>query len=132
MTGCLEICQAACCQDIDIQLSKDEYQSLLRKGGRVFESWDEGTYKLRGKCPNLIDNRCSVYKTDEQPKICRQYGFMGYGCRKRRFYHSSLVKFYLPGELEAGQELDLSAELKLLPAFLIGQWPWSLEGSRKP
>ena len=119
--SCLEICDAACCRDIRIQLTLAEHEKLKRRGADLWETWEEGVYRMDGPCPNLRGRECLVRgKIEEQPVICRQFKFLGFGCRDRRQTEPEYVRLYLPGE--KGLDFKVGRELRFALASTAGAW----------
>ncbi|OGC92441.1 hypothetical protein A3D85_00780 [Candidatus Amesbacteria bacterium RIFCSPHIGHO2_02_FULL_47_9] len=116
---CINICHAACCQDIELQLRPDEYERLKAKGAVLRDKRKDGMYELVGPCPNLQGGRCSVHGTLEQPRNCRIYAFLGYGCLMRRKVRPDLVKLYLQRERKT---ITWSDELKFAALGMVGGW----------
>ncbi len=111
--SCGEICRAACCQDIEIELSPKEAAALVAAGAVLYGKHQRDVYRLEGKCPNLTsNNRCGVHGTSEQPSVCKSYSTLGHHCRARRRLRPDLIKSYT--DREKGEILQLmELELKV-------------------
>lgn len=73
-------CNAACCRSLTftvVGLTPDQLDYYQKHGCEV--SVRNGTHIFKIKvpmvCPQLTpDNRCGLHGTDEQPKICKDFG----------------------------------------------------------
>lgn len=98
---CIKNKCCACCQDVTIRLTDDEY-SFLHNAGTVlikkYESvglWDsqfiteypdgKTTYDMEGKCGLLGENGlCTAYFDPRRPKICATTRPKDVGCQSAR------------------------------------------------
>lgn len=132
LLGCLEICHAACCRgdDMRIDISKEEYERLTEDGWKLYGCYPPCDYKRYGPCPRLDGNRCSVRnEPNRRARICSNFPFMSWECRRIRANHPDLVQVYLPGELEGNFRFNLANESKMLIAIGLRGWSFGLGGS---
>ena len=119
--SCLEICDAACCRDIRIQLTRAEYERLKKGGTELWETWEEGVYRMDGPCSNLRGRKCLARgNIEEQPIICGRFRFLGFGCRDRRQAVPEYVRFYLQGV--GGLGFEPGCELRFALTSTAGAW----------
>jgi Fe-S-cluster containining protein len=65
----------------------------------LYPKYDKNNYDMRGRCPFLDGNKCSVRgKWWIQPRICRQFKFLGEPCVYWRRTHPELVTVWLMWE----------------------------------
>lgn len=83
---CMNECGAYCCRKGYIMvrehqlntIATKEKQIILNNEGKIKEFLSSGKFQVDftnslGGCPALIENKCSVHKNPERPKVCHEF-----------------------------------------------------------
>jgi hypothetical protein len=126
--SCIEVCKGACCRDIQLSLSKSEYQYLADKGANIWPKDKPNSYELRGYCPlfDLTTNRCIVHGTRKQPLVCKHLvTYMGTNCRTIRRNRPEFIKAQAPQETDPKNSPSMVKEMihEVIVAVASLAWP---------
>ncbi|MFP4112372.1 MAG: YkgJ family cysteine cluster protein [Candidatus Woesearchaeota archaeon] len=70
---CMTECNAYCCRQGLLSMSVDEFPVIVTDKKSLFE--DSGMYylRLKGGCPRLEGNVCTIHRLKKRPNVCKDY-----------------------------------------------------------
>ena len=114
---CINECNAYCCRKGFLILKKSELNlvlgskkdELIEQGHLCAMKNDEFSFNFKGKCPQLVDNKCLIHKNPGRPKTCDSFPIFIKGKTIRissRCYGKNVLYPYISQFIKLGYKIE--------------------------